>query len=93
VTAPHRYRTSGAGTLRASDTGSQVTLSGWVATRRDHGGVAFIDLRDASGMVQVVVREDDVAHDLRNEWCVRIVGEVRIRPAGQANPLLPTWRS
>jgi aspartyl-tRNA synthetase len=90
VTAPHRYRTSGAGTLRASDTGSQVTLSGWVATRRDHGGVAFIDLRDASGMVQVVVREDDVAHDLRNEWCVRIVGEVRIRPAGQANPLLPT---
>ena len=90
MTAPHRYRTSGAGTLRASDTGSEVTLSGWVATRRDHGGVAFIDLRDASGVVQVVVREDDVAHDLRNEWCVRIVGQVRTRPDGQANPLLPT---
>ncbi|MCW2604536.1 MAG: aspS [Pseudonocardiales bacterium] len=90
MTAPHRYRTTGAGTLRASDTGSEVTLSGWVATRRDHGGVAFIDLRDASGVVQVVVREDDVAHDLRNEWCVRIVGQVRTRPDGQANPLLPT---
>ena len=90
MTAPHRYRTSGAGTLRASDTGTEVTLSGWVATRRDHGGVAFIDLRDASGVVQVVVREDDLAHDLRNEWCVRIVGEVRTRPDGQANPLLPT---
>ena len=90
MTAPHRYRTTGAGTLRAEDAGSEVTLSGWVATRRDHGGVAFIDLRDASGVVQVVVREDDVAHDLRNEWCVRIVGTVRARPEGQANPLLPT---
>ena len=90
MTAPHRYRTTGAGTLRAEDAGSEVTLSGWVATRRDHVGVAFIDLRDASGVVQVVVREDDVAHDLRNEWCVRIVGTVRARPEGQANPLLPT---
>ncbi|MCW2541207.1 MAG: aspS [Frankiales bacterium] len=83
-------RTHEAGTLRASDEGQQVTLAGWVARRRDHGGVAFIDLRDASGNVQVVVREDDVAHDLRNEWCVQITGEVRVRPAGNANPNLPT---
>jgi aspartyl-tRNA synthetase len=76
--------------LRASDEGQQVVLAGWVARRRDHGGVAFIDLRDASGNVQVVVREDDVAHDLRNEWCVQITGEVRLRPAGNANPNLPT---
>jgi aspartyl-tRNA synthetase len=88
--ATHRYRSEGAGTLRASAEGTTVVLAGWVARRRDHGGVAFIDLRDASGIVQVVVREDDVAHDLRNEWCVRVVGEIRRRPAGQANPLLAT---
>jgi aspartyl-tRNA synthetase len=86
----HRYRTVGAGTLRSEHAGTSVTLAGWVARRRDHGGVAFIDLRDASGVVQVVVREDDLAHDLRSEWCVRVVGEVRVRPSGQANPLLPT---
>jgi aspartyl-tRNA synthetase len=83
-------RTHGAGTLRASDAGQSITLAGWVARRRDHGGVAFIDLRDGSGNVQVVVREDDLAHDLRNEWCVKIIGEVRVRPEGNANPNLPT---
>jgi aspartyl-tRNA synthetase len=83
-------RTHDAGTLRLEDAGETVTLAGWVARRRDHGGVAFIDLRDGSGVVQVVVREDEVAHDLRNEWCVAVTGEVRPRPEGNVNPGLPT---
>ena len=70
--------------------GQQVTLAGWVARRRDHGGVVFIDLRDASGVAQVVLREEDVAHDLRAEFCVLVTGEVRRRPAGNENPELPT---
>jgi len=69
-------------------------LTGWVARRRDHGGVAFIDLRDASGVAQVVVRDEILAkggaHDLRNEYCVKVSGEVRERPEGNANPDLPT---
>jgi aspartyl-tRNA synthetase len=83
-------RTHEAGELRASDAGHQVTLAGWVARRRDHGGVVFIDLRDASGVAQVVLREEDLAHDLRAEFCVRVTGEVRRRPAGNENPELPT---
>jgi aspartyl-tRNA synthetase len=83
-------RSHEAGALRASDQGQQVTLAGWVARRRDHGGVVFIDLRDASGVVQVVLRADDVAHDLRAEFCVLVTGEVRRRPAGNENPELPT---
>jgi aspartyl-tRNA synthetase len=83
-------RSHEAGALRASETGQQVTLAGWVARRRDHGGVVFIDLRDASGVVQVVLREEDVAHDLRAEFCVRVAGEVRRRPEGNENPELPT---
>jgi aspartyl-tRNA synthetase len=83
-------RTHEAGSLRASHAGQTVTLAGWVASRRDHGGVAFIDLRDASGSAQVVVREDDLAHALRNEWCIQITGIVQVRPAGNANPNLPT---
>ena len=83
-------RTHEAGALRAAQAGQQVTLTGWVARRRDHGGVVFIDLRDASGVVQVVLRADDVAHELRAEFCVRITGEVRSRPAGNENPELPT---
>ena len=83
-------RTREAGGLRASDAGQQVTLAGWVARRRDHGGVVFIDLRDASGVAQVVLREEDLAHDLRAEYCVRVAGEVRRRPAGNENPELPT---
>ncbi len=83
-------RTHEAGTLRAADEESQVTLAGWVARRRDHGGVVFIDLRDASGIVQVVCRQEDVAHDLRAEFCVLVTGEVRRRPAGNENPELPT---
>ncbi|MEO5982603.1 MAG: aspartate--tRNA ligase [Pedococcus sp.] len=87
-------RTHEAGTLRADHSGQTVTLTGWVARRRDHGGVAFLDLRDASGIAQVVVRDEVLeqggAHDLRNEYCVRVVGEVRTRPEGNANADLPT---
>ncbi|WP_368862083.1 aspartate--tRNA ligase [Catenulispora pinistramenti] len=83
-------RTHEAGTLRASDAGTTVTLAGWVARRRDHGGVTFLDLRDASGFVQVVVRESESVHDLRNEYCVVATGEVRERPGGNENPDLPT---
>ncbi len=83
-------RSHEAGALRASDAGSTVTLAGWVATRRDHGGVTFIDVRDASGSAQVVLREADVAHDLRNEWVVAVTGEVRLRPEGNINPAIPT---
>ncbi|MEO3928171.1 aspartate--tRNA ligase [Micromonosporaceae bacterium B7E4] len=84
-------RTHDAGTLRASDAGRTVTLAGWVARRRDHGGVIFVDLRDASGVVQVVFREGmDSAHALRNEFCVRVTGEVTRRPEGNDNPELAT---
>ena len=83
-------RTHDAGTLRASDAGHIVTLAGWVASRRDHGGVAFIDLRDASGIVQVVVRDDEIAHDLRNEWCIAVTGEVHRRLEGNVNPRIAT---
>jgi aspartyl-tRNA synthetase len=84
-------RTHDAGTLRAADAGTTVTLAGWVARRRDHGGVIFVDLRDASGIVQVVLREEmPVAHALRNEFCVLVTGEVQRRPAGNENPELPT---
>ena len=83
-------RTHDAGTLRAAAAGQQVTLAGWVARRRDHGGVVFIDLRDASGIAQVVLRQEDVAHDLRAEFCVLVSGTVQLRPAGNENPDLPT---
>jgi aspartyl-tRNA synthetase len=83
-------RTHEAGTLREEHAGTYVTLTGWVARRRDHGGVAFLDLRDGSGIAQVVVRENDIAHDLRAEYCVRVVGEVRVRPEGNRNDAIPT---
>ncbi|NUP03298.1 MAG: aspartate--tRNA ligase [Nonomuraea sp.] len=83
-------RTHTAGSLRKEHAGQQVTLAGWVARRRDHGGVVFIDLRDASGSAQVVFREEDHAHDLRAEYCVQVVGQVRVRPEGNENPELPT---
>jgi aspartyl-tRNA synthetase len=83
-------RTHDAGSLRASDAGQTVTLAGWVATRRDHGGVAFIDLRDRSGVVPVVVGCDEVAHDLRNEWVLAVTGEVRAREERNINPNIPT---
>lgn len=87
-------RTHDAGALRASDAGTEVVLAGWVAKRRDHGGVAFIDLRDASGRVQVVVRDELLeasgAHELRNEYCIKVTGVVEVRPDGNANLDLPT---
>jgi aspartyl-tRNA synthetase len=84
-------RTHEAGTLRAEHAGERVVLAGWVARRRDHGGVVFIDLRDASGIVQVVWRgEEETAHELRAEFCVKVTGEVRTRPAGNENPELAT---
>jgi aspartyl-tRNA synthetase len=86
-------RTHEAGTLRAEHAGQTVTLTGWVARRRDHGGVIFIDLRDASGVAQVVFREGEMAeraHRLRSEFVVKVVGEVSPRPEGNENPELPT---
>jgi aspartyl-tRNA synthetase len=84
-------RTHEAGPLRAEHAGEHVVLAGWVARRRDHGGVVFIDLRDASGVVQVVWRSDEeTAHELRAEYCVKVTGDVRLRPAGNENPELPT---
>ncbi|MCB0906809.1 MAG: Asp-tRNA(Asn)/Glu-tRNA(Gln) amidotransferase GatCAB subunit C, partial [Nocardioidaceae bacterium] len=83
-------RTHDAGALRAEHAGQTVTLAGWVARRRDHGGVAFLDLREASGVVQVVVRDEAVAHSLRNEFVLKVTGEVALRPEGNANPALPS---
>ncbi len=83
-------RSHTAGSLRAEHAGESVVLAGWVARRRDHGGVAFLDLRDASGVVQVVVRDPDMAHPLRHEFCVKITGEVSLRPEGNENPDLAT---
>ncbi|MBK8462936.1 MAG: aspartate--tRNA ligase [Nigerium sp.] len=87
-------RTHEAGTLRAEHVGQTVTLAGWVAKRRDHGGVAFIDLRDASGICQVVVRDEYLAsagiHDLRNEFCIQVTGVVDARTPENVNPTIVT---
>ena len=83
-------RTHHAGDLRVHHVGTEVTLTGWVARRRDHGGVAFIDLRDASGNVQVVISDESVASRLRSEFCVKVEGIVEKRPAGNENSEIPT---
>jgi aspartyl-tRNA synthetase len=83
-------RTHQAGELRIHQVGTEVTLTGWVARRRDHGGVAFIDLRDASGNVQVVISDESVASRLRSEFCVKVEGIVEKRPAGNENSEIPT---
>ncbi|MBX6371748.1 MAG: aspartate--tRNA ligase [Acidothermus sp.] len=86
-------RTHEAGSLRRADAGTRVVLAGWVDRRRDLGGVVFLDLRDASGIVQVVAREGgalEVASRVRAEFCLAVRGEVRLRPAGNENPDLPT---
>lgn len=83
-------RTHDAGALRASDVGAVVTLAGWVSRRRDHGGVAFIDFRDGSGTVQVVIHDEATASTLRAEYCLKIVGTVARRPSGNENLQLPT---
>ena len=83
-------RTHDAGRLSAANVGETVTVAGWVASRRDHGGVTFIDLREASGLVQVVIREDEIAHRLRNEYCLKVTGEVTARDPRNVNPNLAT---
>jgi aspartyl-tRNA synthetase len=83
-------RTHNAGELRKEHVGKTITLAGWVARRRDHGGVAFIDLRDGSGWSQVVINDEATAGALRAEWCLKIVGEVIARPSGSENPNTPT---
>src|SRR5947207_7968068 len=86
-------KTHAAGELRSSLVGQDVTLAGWVNAHRDHGGVLFVDLRDSSGVVQVVCEAEAVAqtaHRVRDEWCVAVKGQVRARPQGTVNPKLPT---
>ncbi len=94
--ASQLMKTDGAGTLRAGDVGRDVVLAGWVARRRDHGGVIFLDLRDASGFAQVVVNPEDAPaseedlRGLRLEYCLQVEGLVRPRPEGTVNTDLPT---
>ncbi|MEJ6493693.1 MAG: aspartate--tRNA ligase [Actinomycetes bacterium] len=83
-------RNTNAGALRLSDVGSQVKLAGWVGKRRDHGGIAFLDLRDSTGTVQVVVRDEAVAGELRSEFCLQILGTVQARPEGNDNSVIAT---
>lgn len=83
-------RTHDAGTLNAKNVDTKVILAGWVARRRDHGGVAFIDLRDSTGSVQVVINDEKIAGELRAEWCVLIEGNVKLRPSGNENKEIPT---
>ena len=83
-------RSHDAGSLNAKSVGAKVVLAGWVARRRDHGGVAFIDLRDSTGAVQVVINDEKIAGELRAEWCVLITGNVKMRPAGNENKEIPT---
>ena len=83
-------RKNDAGTLRATHAGSEVTLAGWVSRRRDHGGVAFIDLRDGTGSVQVVISDEALAGSLRAEWCLQVKGLVRVRPEGNENSNIAT---
>lgn len=86
----HLLRTHELGTLTVENIGQTVTLAGWVGRRRDHGGVAFVDLRDASGVTQVVVRDEEQFHQLRNEYVLQVTGTVERRPEGNENPNLPS---
>jgi aspartyl-tRNA synthetase len=90
------YRTHLCGELRASHAGQTVTLAGWVNRRRDHGGVAFFDLRDRTGLIQITINPDlpkevlDQVASVRNEWVLQIEGVVQKRPEGMANPKMET---
>ena len=84
------YNAPHCGSLRAGDEGRDVELYGWVARRRDHGGVAFVDLRDRWGTVQVVIRSAEMAAQLRSEYVVRVGGKVARRKPGAENPRMPT---
>ena len=86
----HVLRTHELGALSAENIGETVTLAGWVGRRRDHGGVAFVDLRDASGVAQIVVRDEQQFHQLRNEYVLQVTGTVERRPEGNENPNLPS---
>ena len=86
------YRTHHATEVTEELVGQKVTLSGWVDRRRDHGGVAFIDLRDNTGLVQVVIYDEDMARPLRSEFVIQVVGEVRLRPDGNENDHLATGK-
>jgi len=83
-------RTHSAGSLSKSDVGTKVVLAGWVSRRRDHGGVAFIDFRDSTGIAQVVINDEKLAGSLRAEWCLVITGTVRLRPSGNENSNIAT---
>ena len=83
-------RSHDAGTLNSKNVDTKVVLAGWVARRRDHGGVAFIDLRDSTGSVQVVINDEKIAGELRAEWCVLISGIVKLRPKGNENSEIAT---
>ena len=90
------HRSANCGQLRLSDAEAEVTLAGWVGRRRDHGGIIFLDLRDRSGIVQVVFNPElspesaHIAEELRQEWVVQVKGHVRQRPAGSENPAMET---
>ena len=83
-------RTHTNGELTAANIGETVTLTGWVARRRDHGGVAFVDLRDRAGVTQCVFHNEDDFEHLRNEYVLRVTGQVTKRPEGNENPNLAT---
>ena len=89
-------RDKGCGEIKESDRGLTLTLSGWIFRRRDHGGLIFVDLRDRSGIVQIVFNPDvsgeahELAHDLRSEYVISVSGEIRKRPDGTENLNIPT---
>lgn len=89
-------RDKGCGEIGESDIGSNISLAGWVFRRRDHGGLIFVDLRDRSGIAQVVFSPDvskeahELAHDIRGEFVISVSGEIRKRPVGTENPNIPT---
>lgn len=84
------FRTHHAIDMTEQMAGQHVTLAGWVDRRRDHGGVAFIDLRDATGLVQIVINDEEVARPLRSEFVIQVEGVVRTRPEGNENEHLAT---
>ncbi len=86
------YRTHHCADITESLIGRTVIVSGWVDRRRDHGGVAFLDVRDASGLVQAVIYDEEVARPLRSEFVVKVTGDVRERPEGNENDHIATGK-